>query len=103
MSKQKKYKDWYIDINQFKPMLNGSQIIIRDIEADDNAESENLMIIGLNEVNKDIKGGLSMKDAELICLAPKMKFAIDSILECINNTKIITLEDIKNILTKSIS
>jgi hypothetical protein len=72
-------RTWFVDVNEFEPMLNGSSLIVREYNNDNNGENDGLMIIGLNEVNRNIRGGLSCDDAYLIAAAPEMLKALQNL------------------------
>ncbi len=75
-----KKRNWFVDINEFSPMLNGSRLIIREDNNNNNGENDGLMVIGLSEVNPGIRGGLSQEDACLISAAPDMIEALKAIM-----------------------
>ena len=46
-------ENWVIDYNHFEPMLNGSNIIIRDNHDGDNGIGDKLMMVGFNQINNE--------------------------------------------------
>lgn len=88
-------KKWGVDVNQFWPM-SGSDIIIRDSTPDDNGEGNILMIVGMNQVNPDIKAGISEEDAYLIAAAPELLTACENALRDIQKINAEMIADGKN-------
>jgi len=78
----RKAKTWYVDCNEFSPMINGSQIVIRDEGT--NGEGTKLMLIGLGEVNEDLPR-LTHEQAYLIASAPVLLEALQNIQNDNNN------------------
>ena len=73
-------RNWFVDINSFEPMLNGATAIVRESKNDNNGTNDGIMIIGLNQVNAQVNGGLSFKDAYLISACPDLLQALTDIL-----------------------
>ena len=95
-------ENWVIDCNHFEPMLNGSNIIIRDNHDGDNGIGDKLMMVGFNQINNDIEAGIPEEFAGIICSAPKMFNAIKTIIEGVSNYNRTDLDWIVKTLKESI-
>ena len=94
-------ENWCLDCNQFEPMPK-TGTIIRDCLNDDNGVGSKLMMIGLNQINSDIKAGIPDGWASLICATPNMYNAINTVIEGINYHNKTDLDWIVKTLEKSL-
>ena len=77
-----KYKFW-VDCNEWTPMKNGANILLRGYHGDqqENNGISPIMMVGLDQVNdEDSLGGLTSKDAFFLAASPEIYNALIDIL-----------------------
>jgi hypothetical protein len=92
-------RNWFVDCNQYEGMINGSQSIVREDNNNNDGENDGIMIVGVNQINNNARGGLSEKDATLISACPDMYNALQYILKHGLNEK--SINKAKNALLKA--
>jgi hypothetical protein len=92
-------REWFVDINQYEGMLYGAQEIVREDNNNNDGENDGLMIVGVNQINNNARGGLSPEDAQLISACPDMFNALIDIL--INGYNIQTISKAQKAIKKA--
>ncbi len=90
---------WFVDCNHFDGMLNGAQTIVREVRNNNNGINDGLMIVGINQIDKNVNGGLSDDDAKLIAACPEMIDALERII--IHGLNAVTMIEAVNAIRKA--